>query len=189
MQLMLRERCRMKAVVTIREWKRSKVLLASDDRRVIVDLCRPQAMSIQDISRALDLNPGSVHNHIHKLHEAGFLKVESTRKINGIIEKKYRRTGLFYSLFYVAPEDVEARNKTIAKIASKRAHACLEPGPRPQGLFDINAKVSRERLQRISKLADELQKEILDADGSGEIPIASFLVLGKILPRARKKKA
>ncbi len=85
-------------------------------------------MSIQDLARAMGLNPGSIHNHVHKLRDAGFLEIESTRTVNGIVEKKYRRTGRFFSLFDVPAKDVAARNKGIGKLASKRVDACLALG-------------------------------------------------------------
>ncbi len=178
----------MKPTLEVGDWQRSKVLLSSDDRREIAELCRSEALSIQDLARKMGLNPGSVHNHVHRLHDAGFLRIASTRKINGIVEKKYVRTGTFFSLFHVAEADVDDRNKTIAKLASKRVARCLEKGPRPAGLFDISVMVSEERLAKLSKLANELQQELLDADGTGDISVGGFLVLGETVPRKRKKR-
>ncbi len=176
----------MKKTLVVKDWQVSKLLFLSDDRREIVDLCRGKAMSIQDLSVTMGLNPGSIHNHVHKLHDAGLLDIESTRTINGIVEKKYRRTAAFFSLFDVDKEDIPARNRAIAKVASKRAAACLELGDRPSGLFDINARVSRTKLSEIKRLCSQLQKAVLDADGSGELPVSAFLVLGETSPRKRK---
>lgn len=176
----------MKKSTRIGDWTKSKLLL-SDDRREIVDRCRSQALSIQELALAMGLNPGSVHNHVHKLHSAGFLEVESTREINGITERKYRRTGAFFSLFYVEPEFVEERNKALANVASKRTTNCLASGPRPAGLFDVNARVSASNLKKLGEMAEALRLALAQADGSGDIPISSFLVLGKVPPRKRKK--
>jgi DNA-binding transcriptional ArsR family regulator len=175
----------MKKAAKFGDWEKSKLLL-SDDRREIVDRCRSKAMSIQELAEAMSLNPGSVHNHIHKLHDAGFLTVESTREINGITERKYRRTAAFFSLFHVQPSQRETRNKAIAKLASKRVVSCLAQGPRPTGMFDINARVSAKELKKLGAMVEALRAAILDADGSGEIPIASFAVLGPVPPRRKK---
>ncbi len=177
----------MKKSTRIGDWTKSKLLL-SDDRREIVDRCRSRAMSLQELAKAMELNPGSVHNHVHKLHDAGFLTIESTREINGITERKYRRTGAFFSLFYVEPDYVEERNKALAKLASKRTTNCLALGPRPAGLFDVNARVSAANLKKLGSMVDALRLALIEADGSGDIPVSSFAVLGRVPPRKRKKQ-
>ncbi len=174
----------MKTNTRFTDWKKSK-LLHNDDRREIADRCRSEANSIQDLARAMGLNPGSVHNHVHKLYDAGFLEVESTREINGILERKYRRTSAFFSLFHVAAKDRDARNRAIGKLASKRVAACLARGPRPQGLFDINARVSKCELAKLGAMVEELRKAVIAADGSGDLPISSFVVLGQIPSKKR----
>ncbi len=177
----------MKKTVRIRDWNRSK-LIHNDDRREIVDRCRSRAHSIKELAEAMNLNPGSIHNHVHKLHAAGFLAVESTREINGIIERKYRRTGRFFSLFAVKPGQEKFRNKALAQLASKRATSCLELGHRPVGLFDINAHVSSEKLKELGAMVEALRLAVLEADGSGDIPMSSFVVLGDVPPRRKKAK-
>lgn len=177
----------MKKTAYIADWSQSKLLL-SDDRREIVDRCRSRALSIKELAEAMGLNPGSIHNHVHKLYGGGFLKVESTREINGIIERKYRRTGAFFSLFTVQPGQEADRDKAIAKLASKRATSCLALGHRPAGLFDINARVSASELKKLGKMVESLRLAILAADGSGDIPLSSFAVLGDIPKRKKATK-
>lgn len=177
----------MKKTAHIGDWNLSKLLL-SDDRREIVDRCRSRALSIKELADAMSLNPGSIHNHVHKLHGAGFLSVESTREINGIVERKYRRTGAFFSLFAVQPGQEADRNKAIAKLAGKRATSCLALGHRPAGLFDINARVSASKLRKLGKMVESLRQAILEADGSGDIPLSSFAVLGDVPSRKTTTK-
>ncbi len=175
----------MKRTTEITDWDKGKLLL-NEDREEIVDRCRSEALSIQDLSRVMHLNPGSVHNHVHKLLAAGFLEVESTREINGITERKYRRTGAFFSLFYVQEDQVEARNKALQRMAQKRMARCLELGPKPAGLFAINARVSAEKLAQLGQMMEDLRLALLAADGSGELPISSVAVLGEVPPRRKK---
>ncbi|MBL4633317.1 MAG: helix-turn-helix transcriptional regulator [Kofleriaceae bacterium] len=176
----------MKKTLQFKDWEKNKLILVSDARREIVDRCRSQALSIQDLAIAMALNPGSIHNHVHKLHDAGFLVVESTREINGITERKYRRSAAFFSLFEVAPKDVAKRNKNIAQLAGKRVTHCLAYGKKPIGLFDVNIRVSEKKLAVLGALAEKLRLAILDADGSGNIPVSSFLVLGKTPKKDQK---
>ncbi len=174
----------MKKTIQFNDWSKNKLLL-NDDRREIADRCRSEALSIQDLAFAMGLNPGSIHNHVHKLHDAGFLEVESTREINGIVSRSYRRTSAFFSLFHVAPKDREARDRSLGKLASKRVTSCLALGHRPTGLFDVNASVSKRELKKLGALVEELRLAILAADGSGDMPISSFVVIGPVQPRER----
>ncbi len=50
-------------------------------------------------------------------------------------------------------------------------------------LYDINIRTSSAQLKQIRGLAAKLKRALLEADGLGDVPVSSFLILGEVVPR------
>jgi DNA-binding transcriptional ArsR family regulator len=66
-------------------------LICSEKHNKILKLVVDREMSISDIARALNMNPGSVHYHLKELERHGLVK-QVRQEIKGGIVKKYYRS-------------------------------------------------------------------------------------------------
>jgi predicted transcriptional regulator len=153
-------------------------LMFNDTRKQIIELCNNQPHSIKELSVILELNPGSIHNHIKKLSAAGYLKITETRIINGIEEKKYLKSAQFFSFAKLEGIENSTRNKFIAKEFSKESFAILEEDEQ------ASARITKVTLDKDNfKIAENKLKELIqflaDNNGSGEIPAGLLVCFGK----------
>jgi DNA-binding transcriptional ArsR family regulator len=65
-------------------------LIFSKKHNMILKLVMEKEMSISDIARALNINPGSVHYHLKELEKRGFVKRVREEIKGGIVKKYYR---------------------------------------------------------------------------------------------------
>jgi DNA-binding transcriptional ArsR family regulator len=65
-------------------------LIFSKKHNMILKLVMEKEMSISDIARALNINPGSVHYHLKELEKRGFVKQVREEIKGGIVKKYYR---------------------------------------------------------------------------------------------------
>jgi DNA-binding transcriptional ArsR family regulator len=65
-------------------------LIFSKKHNMILKLVMEKEMSISEISRALDFNPGSVHYHLKELEKRGFVKLVREEVKGGVVKKYYR---------------------------------------------------------------------------------------------------
>ena len=166
-----------KKTLLIKHWPDMKVIF-NDHRETIGELCTSVPHSIQDLSRELGLNPGSVHNHVKKLHAAGYITIAETREINGIVEKKYSRAAQFFKFAELTGKEQEQRNKFIAAALQRKTLNIL--GADKQALvrnssFQLNAEDYQAAKEKLEGLFDFLK----DRNGSGDISGAFLFSFGK----------
>jgi DNA-binding transcriptional ArsR family regulator len=65
-------------------------LIFSKKHNIILKQVMEREMSISDISRALDLNPGSVHYHLKELEKRGLVRQVREEIKGGVVKKFYR---------------------------------------------------------------------------------------------------
>jgi DNA-binding transcriptional ArsR family regulator len=65
-------------------------LIFSKKHNMILKLVMEKEMSISEIARALDFNPGSVHYHLKELEKRGFVKQVREEVKGGVVKKYYR---------------------------------------------------------------------------------------------------
>ncbi|MDD0853638.1 winged helix-turn-helix domain-containing protein [Halobacteriovorax sp. GB3] len=168
---------KLKEKLIVKNWADMK-LMFNDTRQEIIDLCSVEPKSIKELSDHLELNPGSVHNHIKKLFNAGYLQVCETRIINGIEEKKYLRSAKFFSFAELKDEENIIRNKFIAKELGKEVFEILERDNKTSAvinkvqLSDKNHKIAQDKLQDLISFLNE-------NNGSGEIRSSFVACFGK----------
>lgn len=166
-----------KKIHTITKWSDMK-LIFHEDRKKIIDLCGKAPSSIKDLARALNLNPGSIHNHVHKLHQAGYLEITETREINGIIEKKYFRSAEFFNFAELQGEENVTRNKFIAKDIMGEVFDLLEDDREAIARItkvSLSSKHYKEARQRLNELITYLKTH----NNSGDQIVSLISCLGK----------
>lgn len=149
----------MKERLEITEWAKA-ALLFHEDRTKILDLCLSQPRSIKELSEEMGLNPGSIHNHVKKLHEAGMLEIVERRMINGIEEKKYAKAAVFLDLSKIKGEDLEKRNDKISHDVKKRVKKILQADP-SASVKSQRAKLSDADVEYVRKELHRLRDYIL----------------------------
>jgi DNA-binding transcriptional ArsR family regulator len=166
----------MRPIKKFRHWDAIK-LLAHPARSEIVQLCRAQPRSIQELSRALELNPGSVHNHVHRLRDAGFLALAATRMVRGAEEKRYRTTARFFDLGEVRAADVPRRNQYIARDVQRELLRLLEEDARTTARR-ASVWLSAADAARARALLEELHAFLDAQDGSGPLRCTLLTAFG-----------
>lgn len=137
-------------------------LIFSKKHNMILKLVMEKEMSISDIARALNINPGSVHYHLKELEKRGFVKQVREEIKGGVVKKYYRSAAKRILLdspdfnkmdtFRVnKPEDLSAR--FIEAIEYMGYHLPTE-----------NREDAEELLSRYDKRIYDMQMEI---QGSG----------------------
>lgn len=148
----------------VTEWSKAS-LLFSDVRLALIEHCRRTPHSIKELAQVMELNPGTIFNHIRKLHEAGLLEVVQTRQVRGIEEKKYAPTADHFDLSELAPEDLPKRNEKIAQDVKKKVKHLLTHAERPSikhmsaYLMEEDLEYIREELERLREFAHERRRK------------------------------
>ncbi len=65
-------------------------LLFSEKYNAILTLVAENELSISDIARALDINPGSIHYHLKELEKHGLVRLVREEVKGGVVKKYYR---------------------------------------------------------------------------------------------------
>lgn len=179
--LILKRWGEMKKQIFVDRWEDMKLLL-SNGRKEVLDKCIDAPNSIQDLAQRLGLNPSSIHNHVKKLHAAGFLKISETRSVNGIIEKKYRATAIDFSLSpRLKAARTESMNNDMAKAIHKETLMILGKGELGH-IKQHRVSLSESNLKKARSMLSDLEKFLLENHETGEL-IASFVFVDGILNR------
>lgn len=93
-------------------------------RGLLLDLLLERGATVAEMATAADRPPSTVAYHVGVLVDAGLLKVVSTRKVRGVIERTYGRTA---RIFYVGQTDpgVTATSPNPLQVAAVEAEASL----------------------------------------------------------------
>ena len=152
--------------IIIRDWPKMK-LLFNDTRSRILETCSLEPHSLKEISLKMKLNPGSAHNHITKLHKAGYLTITEKRLINGIEEKKYMRSAKSFSFAELSRKDNEIRNRFISKEFSKETFSTLQKDKLASATI-TRVQLNKNNYSKAQKMLKDLNKFLLDNNGTGD---------------------
>jgi len=77
--------------MVLKDPKVIKLVLNETRAQILFQFLTKRAMTVKQLSEALDKNPGSILHHINKLKEAGLVELVKSRVApTGIVEKYYR---------------------------------------------------------------------------------------------------
>lgn len=167
-----------KEKLIVKTWDHMK-LLFNEDRSAIIDLCSFTPRSIKELAQEMNLNPGSIHNHITKLFNAHYLIIAETRKINGIIEKKYLRSAKYFNFVELNGEANTIRNKHISNQIKKESFRLLENDNQTIARM-TKGNLSLKNYQEARKQLTSLIEFIKDNSETGNNEISMITCLGEI---------
>ena len=159
----------------------SFTVTGADQLRAIADPMRWRILgalldapaSIQEIARALGAPKGTVGHHVHVLDEAGLIRVVETKRVRGVVEKRYARVARHFRLPEAdAARDMgpEAATVSLLPLRQALAEARASSGPNdPSTAVVVRARMSAERAHRFGELMHLLAAEFADgAPDAGE---------------------
>lgn len=83
-------------------------LLFTPKYTAVLKLIESEEMSVSDIARALDINPGSAHYHLKVLEQHGLVKLVREEIKGGVVKKFYHKSARHISIDASRPESATA---------------------------------------------------------------------------------
>jgi DNA-binding transcriptional ArsR family regulator len=143
--------------------------LSNPRRWAIIGRLNDRPASVQELSRSMGTAKGTIGHHVGVLERAGLVRVAETRKVRGVVEKRYARVGRRYKL----PEgDAAAALGTKHDIGMLPLRQAVAEARRSTGeddpsmAFILRARMSADRARRFADLLNALGAEF--ADGAPE---------------------
>jgi DNA-binding transcriptional ArsR family regulator len=172
---------RMKDILVIDRFDDMRLIMSEKHNRIL-RLVTEKEMSISDIARSLDMNPGSVHYYLKELEKHGLVRQVREEIKGGIVKKFYRSAA---RRIVLEPPDFGARDiwkSTLMPDHMERLIKAIEylgyhlP---PENREDADDLLTRYDL-RMKSLMIELQNSGLgDIESNGLIQYSAFnIVLG-----------
>ena len=149
--------------------------LADDFRTAIVALLRERALSIQQLSRELDIPKGTVGHHLKVLEKADLVHVVRTRQVRAVTEKYYGRTARLFLFQTEDPADARALGSAMLR----RAAAELDVSPHTARFGFPKALHTQKDADRLERRLRRLTEDFLAADSPGGDAYALAVALYK----------
>lgn len=139
--------------------------LSNPTRWAIIGRLNDGPGSVQELSRAMGMAKGTIGHHVRVLERAGLVRVVETRKVRGVIEKRYARVGRRFKL----PEgEAAAALGTKHDIGTLPLRQALAEARRSTGTDDpsmsfiLRGRMSADRARRFADLLNALGAEFVD---------------------------
>lgn len=146
--------------------------LSNPTRWAIIGRLNDGVASVQELARSMDAAKGTIGHHVRVLERAGMVRVAETRKVRGVVEKRYARVG---KRFRLPDRDAAAALGTkhdIGTLPLRQAVAEARPssGPDdPSMSFILRARMTADRARRFADLLNAVGAEFVDgASDEGE---------------------
>jgi DNA-binding transcriptional ArsR family regulator len=125
--------------------------------------------SVQELAQALGAAKGTIGHHVRVLEEAGLIRVAETKRVRGVVEKRYLRVA---RQFRLPDADQEGVDNDIGTLPIRAALAEARPSrskPDPSTSFVVRARMPAARAKRFADLINQIAAEFADgAPGTGE---------------------
>ena len=105
--------------------------------------------SVQELARSLGVAKGTIGHHVRVLEEAGLIRVVETRRVRGVVEKRYARVARQFRLpetENVAPEERLGLGTMPLRQAIAEARALVR---RAKAVAPVLAEYSQEQVDAI----------------------------------------
>jgi DNA-binding transcriptional ArsR family regulator len=125
--------------------------------------------SIQELAQALATPKGTIGHHVGVLEGAGLIRVAETKRVRGVVEKRYLRVARQFKLPDPDGEDVDS-DIGLLPIRAALAEATPARGKSdPSTSFVVRARMPASRAKRFADLINQIAAEFADgAPGTGE---------------------
>ena len=131
--------------------------------------------SVQELARALSAAKGTIAHHVRVLHASGLIRVVETKRVRGVVEKRYARVARQFRLDEgderLAPGIGE---RALTNLPLRQAVAEARPTRStypddPSMSLVVRARMPVARARRFAQLIEALAEEFNDgAPGEGE---------------------
>src|SRR3990170_7380380 len=125
--------------------------------------------SIQELARALGRAKGTIGHHVRVLDAAGLIRVTETKRVRGVIEKRYARVAKQFRLPEADSPAARAQPGIgFLPLRQALAEAAPSSGPDdPSMSVVIRARMPAERARRFAAMVDLLAAEFADGAPHG----------------------
>ncbi|HEY6607556.1 MAG TPA: winged helix-turn-helix domain-containing protein [Candidatus Limnocylindria bacterium] len=129
--------------------------------------------SVQELARALGRAKGTIGHHVRVLERAGLIRLAETRRVRGVVEKRYVRAARQFALpsqMDDLPPGVDRGVLAHLPLRTALAEARSDgPADAPTMSIVVRARMPAARAQRFGQLIEALAAEFADgAPGEGE---------------------
>jgi DNA-binding transcriptional ArsR family regulator len=132
------------------------------------------AATVQELARTLGIAKGTAAHHVRVLHASGLVRVAETKRIRGVVEKRYARVARQFRLDEGDRELLAkgAGDADITNLPLRQALAEARPSSGrypydPSMSFVVRARMPVARARRFAKLVEALAEEF--ADGAPDV--------------------
>jgi len=143
--------------------------LAHPLRQRVLRLLGGEPRTNKQLASRLDTSPGKLHFHVRELEKAGLIALVEERPKGGIIEKYYQATAQNFTLELPIgnQEMIDGTLPTATLEAARqeyaRAVAHFRTPPSVTSLHHAEARLSEERVARITSLLEAIATEMSDS--------------------------
>ncbi len=125
--------------------------------------------SIQELARSLGRAKGTIGHHVRVLDAAGLIRVAETKRVRGVIEKRYARVAKQFRLPEADSPAARAQPGIgFLPLRQALAEAAPSSGPEdPSMSVVIRARMPAERARRFAAMVDLLAAEFADGAPQG----------------------
>ena len=139
--------------------------------------------SVQELARALRAAKGTIGHHVHVLESAGLVRVVETRRVRGVVEKRYARVARQFRLREGARPTASDGDPRFSHLPLRQAVAEASPEgdeADPSTSVVVRARMPAERARRFARLVEALAEEF--SEGAGESGEMFGFVAGVYVP-------
>jgi len=131
--------------------------------------------TVQELARALSSAKGTVAHHIRVLYSAGLIRIADTRRVRGVVEKRYARVARQFRLdeaegeAFAGVTDAAVTHLPLRQAAAEARRTQGDPATDPSTSVVVRARMPVERARRFAELVKALAAEFADgAPDEGE---------------------
>lgn len=142
--------------------------LSNTTRWQIVGRLNDGPASVQELSRAMGAAKGTIGHHVRVLERAGLVRVTETRRVRGVVEKRYARVGKRFRMPDRETAAALGTKHDIGTLPLRQAVAEARPSTGaddPSMSFVLRGRMSADRARRFADLLNALGAEFVDGAG------------------------
>lgn len=128
--------------------------------------------SIQELANALRIAKGTIGHHVRVLDAAGLIRLVESRRVRGVVEKRYARVARQFRLSEGEGPPATEVDARFSQLPLRQALAEARPeqgAGDPSSSVVVRARMSAARARRFGQLVEGLAQEFADgAPGEGE---------------------
>jgi DNA-binding transcriptional ArsR family regulator len=137
-------------------------LMFSEKHNKMLKMLAEKELSISDIARSMEINPGSVHYHLKELEKQGLVRLVRQEIKGGIVKKYYRSTAKRICLGSPDFDDAVHLDIDLADEFYEKLIGTLEQ--MGYAASDKNRNEAKEALIRYDKRIKDILKEVYNRE-------------------------